>query len=86
LNNPKNHYPLLDRAMQAAYPPGSTFKPILATAALTTGAGSPGGSYPCKTSFIFGDRAFHNWQPRNAFISIRQSLIESCDTVYYNFA
>jgi len=86
LNDPKNHFPLLNRAMQAAYPPGSTFKPILATAALSTGAGSPGGSYPCKTSFHFGDRDFHNWQPRNAYISIRQSLIESCDTVYYNFA
>jgi penicillin-binding protein 2 len=86
LNNPENHFPLLNRAMQAAYPPGSTFKPILATAALATGAGSPGGAYPCKSVFRFGDRDFHNWQPRNAYISIRQSLIESCDTVYYNFA
>ncbi|MGZ4139188.1 MAG: penicillin-binding protein 2 [Actinomycetota bacterium] len=86
LNNPANNYPLLNRTMQAAYPPGSTFKPILATAALATGAGSPGGSYPCQTNFLFGDRIFHNWQSRNAHISIAQSLIESCDTVYYNFA
>jgi penicillin-binding protein 2 len=86
LNNPKNNFPLLDRAMQAAYPPGSTFKPILATAALATGAGSPNGRYPCQTNFKFGDRIFHNWQARNAEISIQQSLIESCDTVYYNFA
>jgi len=86
LNNPANNFPLLDRATQAAYPPGSTFKPILATAALATGAGSPNGRYPCETDFRFGDRVFHNWQPRNAVISIQQSLIESCDTVYYNFA
>ena len=86
LNDPKNNFPLLDRAMQAAYPPGSTFKPILATAALATGAGSPNGRYPCQTDFRFGDRVFHNWQPRNASITIQQSLIESCDTVYYNFA
>jgi len=86
LNNPANNFPLLDRATQAAYPPGSTFKPILATAALATGAGSPNGLYPCKTDFTFGDRVFHNWQPRNAEITIQQSLIESCDTVYYNFA
>jgi penicillin-binding protein 2 len=86
LNNPKNNFPLLDRAMQAAYPPGSTFKPILATAALATGAGSPNGLYPCQTNFKFGDRIFHNWQARNSVITIQQSLIESCDTVYYNFA
>jgi penicillin-binding protein 2 len=86
LNNPANNFPLLDRATQAAYPPGSTFKPILATAALATGAGSPNGLYPCQTDYRFGDRVFHNWQPRNADITIQQSLIESCDTVYYNFA
>ncbi|HJT37543.1 MAG TPA: penicillin-binding transpeptidase domain-containing protein, partial [Actinomycetota bacterium] len=86
LNNPANNFPLLNRATQAAYPPGSTFKPILATAALSTGAGSPNGLYPCETDFTFGDRIFHNWQPRNAEITIQQSLIESCDTVYYNFA
>ena len=86
LNNPANNFPLLDRATQAAYPPGSTFKPILATAALATGAGSPNGLYPCQTDYRFGDRVFHNWQPRNAEITIQQSLIESCDTVYYNFA
>jgi len=86
LNDPKNNFPLLDRAMQAAYPPGSTFKPILATAALATGAGSPNGRYPCQTDFRFGDRIFHNWQARHAEITIKQSLIESCDTVYYNFA
>ncbi|HEV2686681.1 MAG TPA: penicillin-binding protein 2, partial [Actinomycetota bacterium] len=86
LNNPSNNFPLLDRATQAAYPPGSTFKPILATAALATGAGSPNGRYPCQTDYRFGDRVFHNWQPRNAEITLQQSLIESCDTVYYNFA
>jgi penicillin-binding protein 2 len=86
LNDPKNNFPLLNRAMQAAYPPGSTFKPILATAALATGAASPHGLYPCRTDFRFGDRIFKNWQSRNAEITLQQSLIESCDTVYYNFS
>ena len=86
LNDPANNFPLLDRAMQAGYPPGSTFKPILATAALATGAATPSGRYPCVSDFRFGDRIFHNWQPRHEEISLQQSLIESCDTVYYNFA
>ncbi len=86
LNDAKNDYPLLNRAIQASYPPGSTYKPILATAALTTGAASPGSRFPCTTQFRFGDTIFRNWQPRNATISLAQSLIESCDTVYYHLA
>lgn len=86
LNDPDNHSPQFNRVIQAAYPPGSTFKPILATAALETGAGSPGGTYPCRTEFRRGDRVFRNWKARNASITITQSLVESCDTVYYNFA
>ncbi|HEX9712309.1 MAG TPA: penicillin-binding protein 2 [Actinomycetota bacterium] len=86
LNDERNRYPLLNRAIQSSYPPGSTYKPVLATAALATGAASPGGGYPCKTQFRFGDTVFRNWQPRDATISLAQSIIESCDTVYYNFA
>lgn len=86
LQDEGNHFPLLNRAIQASYPPGSTYKPIIAAAALETGMGSPGGRYPCLTGFRYGDRIFRNWRARNASISIAQSLIESCDTVYYNFA
>lgn len=86
LNHKNNYFPLLNRAIQTPYPPGSTFKPFMATAALESGLGSPSGRYPCTTEFRFGDRIFHNWQPRNASISLTQSLVESCDTVYYAFA
>ncbi|HVL32324.1 MAG TPA: penicillin-binding transpeptidase domain-containing protein, partial [Actinomycetota bacterium] len=86
LNDPKNSYPLYNRAIQAAYPPGSTFKPIVATAALETGDAVRGDRYPCKTEFDIGGRPFRNWRPRNATISVAQSLIESCDTVYYYLA
>lgn len=86
LNAEKNDYPLLNRAIQAAYPPGSTFKPILATAALSTGAASPGSRFPCTTAFRFGDRVFRNWRAANSSITVEQSLVESCDTVYYSFA
>lgn len=86
LTDPKSNDPLYNRAIQAAYPPGSTFKPIIATAALATRAASPGGRYPCPTEFKFGDRVFRNWKSGGGAISLAQSLVESCDTVYYGLA
>jgi penicillin-binding protein 2 len=67
------------------YPPGSTFKPFMAAAALSTGLATTGGRYPCTSEYKYADRVFRNWKARNASISLAQSLIESCDTVYYNF-
>ncbi|MFA5891253.1 MAG: penicillin-binding protein 2 [Actinomycetota bacterium] len=86
LSDPEGDLPLYNRAAQASYPPGSTFKPIIATAALSSGAATPGGMYPCLTQYRFGDRVFRNWRARNTTISLAQALIESCDTVFYNFA
>lgn len=86
LTAPGAHEPLLDRALQAAYPPGSTFKPIIATAALSEGAATTHERFPCKTEFRFGDRIFRNWRPRNSHITLRSALIESCDTPFYVLA
>jgi penicillin-binding protein 2 len=83
LNDPDNHYPLINRAMQSAYPPGSTFKPFMASAALSTGAMSPGSTLPCTGSFDFGDRTFHNWTGGSGNISLAEALVKSCDTVFY---
>lgn len=85
LQDTDNFFPLLNRAVQASYPPGSTIKPVVATGALESGIATRGGGYPCQTEYRYGDRVFRNWKPRNATISIAQSLIESCDTVYYSF-
>jgi penicillin-binding protein 2 len=86
LNDPQNDFPLLNRALQAVYPPGSTFKPFVASAALTTGAATFGSTSSCTTEFPYGDRVFRNWRSRNATITLRQALIESCDTVFYRYA
>ena len=86
LNDPNNHFPLLNRAMQSSYPPGSTFKPFIASAALDTGAMSPGSTLPCTGSFDFGDRVFRNWKGGSGNITLAQALVESCDTVFYRLA
>jgi penicillin-binding protein 2 len=83
LTHPKAHQPLLNRALQASYPPGSTFKVVVATAALAEGAATERTRLPCQTEFEFGDRVFRNWRARNAHLTIREALIESCDTPFY---
>lgn len=86
LNDPASAQPMLNRTMQSAYPPGSTFKPIIAAAALTGGAATTTRRFPCLTEFKFGDRVFRNWRPRNDRITLREALIESCDTPFYALA
>jgi penicillin-binding protein 2 len=85
LNDPKNNFPLLNRAIQSGYPPGSTFKPFMAAAALSSGVATASGGYPCTSQFVFGNRPFRNWRPENETISLSEALVQSCDTVFYRF-
>jgi penicillin-binding protein 2 len=80
------HCPQLDRAVQAAYPPGSTFKAIMATAALESGIASPGGRYACPGSITIGGTVFHNWEAGQGSLSLPGALAKSCDTVFFGFA
>src|SRR5437588_421476 len=68
LTAPTAHNPLFNRAIQAEYPPGSTFKPFIALSALRRGIASPGGYYDCPSAFhVPGDpnTVFQNWSPVN---------------------
>jgi penicillin-binding protein 2 len=87
---PARNQPLLNRVIQTSYPPGSTFKPFVAAAAVRAGHAQLGGFYPCPPEFtVPGDTSgtvFHNWTSANlGFLSLGQSLVKSCDTVYYQF-
>lgn len=90
LNNPSRNFPLNNRAIQAAYPPGSTLKPFVAAAAIEAGYANPNGFYPCPAEFMVpGDTSktvFRNWRDIDSgVISFARSLIDSCDTVFYQF-
>ena len=90
LNNPSRNFPLNNRAIQAAYPPGSTLKPFVAAAAIEAGYANPNGFYPCPAEFMVpGDTSktiFRNWREVDSgTISFARSLIDSCDTVFYQF-
>jgi penicillin-binding protein 2 len=89
------NFPLFDRAIQASYPPGSTFKPFVAAAAVKQRLTNLQDSTPCPAEFSYTTPAglpdpsrvvFHNWKAVNSgYISLAQALIDSCDTVFYEF-
>jgi penicillin-binding protein 2 len=85
---PSANFPLINRAISGLYPPGSTFKPFVAAAAVKAGYARPGQYFPCPPEFkVPGDTSgtvFHNWKDSDAgHISFAEALIQSCDTVFY---
>jgi penicillin-binding protein 2 len=89
LRSEAKNFPLLNRAIAGAYPPASTFKPFVASAALKAGFAAQNGFYDCPPTFqVPGDptTVFHNWTSvHRGTISLAESLVQSCDTVYYDF-
>ena len=77
--------PVLNRATQGQYHPGSTWK--VTTAAAAIAAGYPlYGSYDCPASVNVAGRTFNNDFANGGVMSLSQALVVSCDTVFYNFA
>ena len=77
--------PLLSRAYQGQFAPGSTFKAVTTSAMLEDGYGT--GSYDCSPSFSYGGQSFTNFEGE-AFgpISLKRAIEVSCDTVFYRVA
>ena len=77
--------PLLHRAVQSAYPPGSTWKPFTALAGLKAGTITPTSTYSCPGSFTIGSYTKNDWTPRgHGAVALTDSLRLSCDVYYYN--
>jgi penicillin-binding protein 2 len=75
---------LLNRATQGLYPAGSTFKPIVAEAALSSGLITPYSTLPCTSTFQVGNVLFHNVEAGiNASLNLPEALAISCDTWFY---
>lgn len=80
------NFPLFNRAIQAAYPPGSTFKPLVALAGLMAGAIHAGTTFreTCDGAFQFGRRAFRCWNPDgHGTLALRDAMARSCDVYFY---
>jgi len=77
--------PLLNRAIQGAYPPGSTFKIVTMLAALRAGIAWPGTRLvPCDGSWEFGGRRFGCWKRAgHGSLDFIGAIQHSCDVYYY---
>jgi penicillin-binding protein 2 len=78
------NYPALDRAIDGAYPPGSTFKPVTAIAAMQEHILQPFESLACTGSYSKNGQTFKNWDPNvNEAMTLPTALAKSCDTYFY---
>jgi penicillin-binding protein 2 len=82
------NYPSLDRALDGTFPPGSTFKPMTAIAALEEHLIKPYAFYPCTGTYVAPEdrshRHWHNWDPNvNQGMDLPTALGYSCDTYFY---
>ncbi|MDQ3066067.1 MAG: penicillin-binding protein 2 [Actinomycetota bacterium] len=83
----ERNYPGINRATAGVYPPGSTFKPLTALAAISDGLLSPYEYIQCTPSAKYGldDFEFKNWNPfTNAPMTLTTALAQSCDTYFYD--
>jgi penicillin-binding protein 2 len=78
------NYPALNRGIDAAYPPGSTWKPVTALAAMEEGILTPYSNLQCTGSYTIAGHTFNNWDPvANSWMDLRTALAASCDTYFY---
>jgi penicillin-binding protein 2 len=76
--------PLLNRAIQGEYPPGSLFKVVIAAAALQAQVITPFDRLACPQAWWFGNRAYHNWEDRDrGALTLEEAIKHSCNTFFY---
>ena len=82
-----DHRPLHNKWASGMYPPGSTFKMVVALAALEAGVVTPGEAVYCPGHMQLGKRKFHCWRRGgHGSVALRKSLEQSCDVYYYEIA
>ncbi len=76
--------PMLNRALQSQYPPGSTFKIVTAIAALEEGVITPTTKVDCRGGINYGSWYFGCWRKHgHGVISMHRAIVESCDVYFY---
>ncbi|MCB4360135.1 penicillin-binding protein 2 [Quatrionicoccus australiensis] len=79
--------PMVNRAINGAYPPGSTFKPFMALAALEMGKRTPSQAISDPGFYNFGNHQFRDDKKGgHGIVDMYKSIVHSCDTYYYMLA
>lgn len=79
------NHPFFNRAVQSAFPPGSTFKTVNFIAALESGLADEETRFYCTGKFRLGKRLAECWQSKgHGRISLKPALVHSCNVFFYN--
>ena len=79
--------PLINKAIAGQYAPGSTFKPVVALAALERGVMTPTTAVTCRGQVSLGANVFHCWKHGgHGTVTMRTALSQSCDVYFYEAA
>jgi penicillin-binding protein 2 len=77
-------HPLINKVVQAMYPPGSTYKMMTAMAGLATGVITPETVFYCPGHYYFGKRRYHCWKRGgHGAVDLKRAISESCDVYFY---
>ncbi|MDB5838526.1 MAG: mrdA [Herminiimonas sp.] len=86
LNNSPDR-PLINRPLSGSYPPGSTYKPFMALAALELGKRTPANAIRDPGYFFLGNHKFRDdKEGGHGTVDMYKSIVHSCDTYYYILA
>lgn len=79
--------PFMNKTIEGLYPPGSTFKIVVALAALESGAISPKEKVFCPGFWEYGDHKYHCWEKHgHGYVDMYGALKHSCDIYFYQLA
>jgi penicillin-binding protein 2 len=85
--NESPNKPMVNRALNGAYPPGSTFKPFMALGALTLGKRTAAQTISDPGFYNFGGHNFRDDKKGgHGVVDMYKSIVHSCDTYYYMLA
>ncbi len=79
--------PFMNKTIEGLYPPGSTFKIVVALAALESGAISPNEKIFCPGYWEYGQHKYHCWEKHgHGYVDLYGALKHSCDVYFYQVA
>ncbi len=77
-------HPLTNRATQGQYPPGSTFKIVVAAAGLETGTVNRSTNVRCAGGYPFGGRVYRDWKAQgHGVMDVVDAIVDPCDVFFY---